>query len=74
MVFRTAAGIAIVLVGLNSEVVAQYSQAYPREPVPPVVTTQELPPINAPAVERRHLSPVGADPLISRPRSSIRPP
>jgi lipoprotein-anchoring transpeptidase ErfK/SrfK len=63
--FRTAAGIATVLVGLNSKVVAQYSQAYPREAVPPVVTTQELPPINAPAVEEGYLPSVGAGPLPS---------
>jgi lipoprotein-anchoring transpeptidase ErfK/SrfK len=63
--FRTAAGIAIVLVGLNTEVVAQYSEAYPREAVPPVVTTQELPPINPPAVDEGYLPAVGAGPLTS---------
>ena len=76
MVFRTAAGIATLLIGLNSEAVAQYyplppAQAYPREPVPPVVTTEELPSINAPIVAGGSLPPVGAGPLISRRRRSV---
>lgn len=69
MVFRTAAGIATLLIGLNGEAVAQYyppPQAYPREPLPPAVTTEELPPINAPLVQGGSLPPVEAGPLISR--------
>ena len=70
MVFRTAAGIASLLIGLINEAAAQYypppAQAYPREPVRPVVTTEELPPINAPIVAGGSLPPIGAGPLISR--------
>src|SRR6516225_5958821 len=59
MVFRAAAGIATLLIGLN-QAVAQYyppTQAYPRQPLPPAVSTEELPPLNAPVVRGDALSP-----------------
>ena len=42
------------------------AQAYPREPVP-AVSTEELPPINAPVVKERSLPPVGAEPAYQPP-------
>ena len=66
MVFRAAAGITTLLIGLNSQAVAQYypsPQAYPRQPLPPAVSTEELPPLNAPVVRGDALSPpVGVGP------------
>jgi lipoprotein-anchoring transpeptidase ErfK/SrfK len=66
MVFRTAAGIATLLIGLNSQAVAQYylsPQAYPGQPLPPAVSTEELPPLNAPVVRGDALPPpVGVGP------------
>ena len=65
MVFRAAAGIATLLIGLN-QAVAQYyppTQAYPRQPLPPAVSTEELPPLNAPVVRGDALPPpVGVGP------------
>jgi lipoprotein-anchoring transpeptidase ErfK/SrfK len=69
MLFRSAAAIATLLIGFNSEVVAQYypppAQADPREPLPSVVNREELPPINPPGVEGGFLPPVGAGALTS---------
>ena len=66
MVFRAAAGITTLLIGLNSQAVAQYyppPQAYPRQPLPPAVSTEELPPLNAPVVRGDALPPpVGVGP------------
>jgi hypothetical protein len=66
MVFRAAAGITTLLIGLNSQAVAQYypsPQAYPRQPLPSAVSTGELPPLNAPVVRGNALSPpVGVGP------------
>ena len=66
MVFRAAAGIATLLIGLN-QAVAQYyppTQAYPRQPLPPAVSTEELPPLNAPVVRGDSLlPPVGVGPV-----------
>jgi lipoprotein-anchoring transpeptidase ErfK/SrfK len=72
MVFRTTAGIAALLIGLTSQaVVAQYyppAQAYPRQPFPPAVTTDELPPLNAPVVRGDALPPpVGVGPAYESP-------
>src|SRR6516165_8723030 len=65
MVFRAAAGIATLLIGLN-QAVAQYyppTQAYPRQPLPPAVSTEELPPLDAPVVRGDVLPPpVGVGP------------
>src|SRR6516165_10685447 len=65
MVFRAAAGIATLLIGLN-QAVAQYyppPQAYPRQPLPPAVGTEELPPLNVPVLRGDALPPpVGVGP------------
>src|SRR6516165_9100164 len=72
MVFRTTAGIAVLLIGLISQAVAQYyppAQAYPRQPFPPAVTADELPLINAPVVRGDALPPVGVGPAYEPPPS-----
>jgi lipoprotein-anchoring transpeptidase ErfK/SrfK len=79
MVFRAAAGIATLLIGLNSQAVAQYypsPQAYPRQPLPPAVSTEELPPLNAPVVRRDALPPpIGVGPAYeSTPDAALLPP
>ena len=79
MVFRAAAGITTLLIGLNSQAVAQYyspPQAYPRQPLPPAVSTEELPPLNAPVVRGDSLPPpVGVGPVYQpAPDSTPLPP
>jgi hypothetical protein len=51
MVFRTAGAIATVLIGVTGQALAQYyppPQPDPRQPLPPTVIADELPPLNAP--------------------------
>jgi len=79
MVFRAAAGITTLLIGLNSQAVAQYyspPQAYPRQPLPPAVSTEELPPLNAPVVRGDALPPpIGVGPAYEpTPDAALLPP
>jgi hypothetical protein len=70
MVFRATAGIATLLIGLNSQAMAQYylpAQTYPRQPLPPPVSTEDLPPLNAPFVRGDALPPVGVEPTYQSP-------
>jgi lipoprotein-anchoring transpeptidase ErfK/SrfK len=70
MVFRTAGAVAALLIGLNDQVVAQYyppPQGYPRQPLPPAITTEDLPPLNAPVVKGDTLPPVGVGPAYQPP-------
>src|SRR5262245_41609974 len=70
MLFRAAAGIATLLIGLNGQAVAQYyppPQIYPRQPLPPPVSTEDLPPLNAPVVRGDALPPVGVGPAYQPP-------
>jgi lipoprotein-anchoring transpeptidase ErfK/SrfK len=62
MVFRAAGAIATLLIGLSGYAVAQYyppPQTYPRQPLPPTVSTDESPPLKAPVVQGDPLPPVG---------------
>jgi lipoprotein-anchoring transpeptidase ErfK/SrfK len=65
MIVRTVGAMATLLIGLSGHAVAQYyppPQAYPRLPLPPAVTTENLPPLNAPVVRGDALPPVGVGP------------
>jgi hypothetical protein len=65
MVFRTVSAIATALIGVSGQALAQYypsHQAYPRQPLPPAVNADELPSLNAPAVQDHPLPPVGVGP------------
>ena len=64
MLFRTGS-IATLLIGLSGYAVAQYyppPQAYPRQPLPPAVNAEELPPLKAPVAQGDPLPPVGVGP------------
>jgi lipoprotein-anchoring transpeptidase ErfK/SrfK len=70
MVFRTAGAIATVLIGVTGQALAQIyppPQAYPRQPLPPTVNANELPPLNAPVVQGDLLPPVGVGPAYQQP-------
>jgi hypothetical protein len=65
MVFRTVGAIATALIGVSGQALAQYyppHQAYPRQPLSPAVNADELPSLNAPAVQDQPLPPVGVGP------------
>ena len=70
MVFRTAGAIATVLIGVTGQALAQYyppPQPDPRQPLPPTVIADELPPLNAPVVQGDLLPPVGVGPAYQPP-------
>ena len=70
MVFRTAGAIATVLIGVTGQALAQYyppPQPDPRQPLPPTVIADELPPLNAPVVQGDLLPPVGVGPSYQPP-------
>ena len=80
MVFRTVGAIATALIGVSGQALAQYyppHQAYPRQPLPPAVNADELPSLNAPAVQDHPLPPVRrmsrASPLLQRMPYRYRP-
>jgi len=65
MIFRTVGAMGTLLIGFSGHVVAQYyppPQGYPRQPVPPAVTTEDRPPVNVPVVRGDALPPVGVRP------------
>jgi hypothetical protein len=69
MVFRTAGALAAVLSNFSGQALAQCyppPQAYPRPPVSPTVTADELSPLNAPVVQGDSLPPVGVGPAYQR--------
>src|SRR6266849_6331601 len=62
MIFRTVGAMATLLIGFTGHVVAQYyppPQGYPRQPLPPAVTTEDRPPVNVPVMRGDALPPVG---------------
>ena len=70
MIFRTVGAMATLLIGFSGHVVAQYyppPQGYPRQPLPPAVTTEDRPPVNVPVVRGDALPPVGAGPAYEPP-------
>ena len=72
MLFRTGS-IATLLIGLSGFAVAQYyppPQAYPRQPLPPAVNAEELPPLKAPVAQGDPLPPVGLGPASQAPPSA----
>jgi lipoprotein-anchoring transpeptidase ErfK/SrfK len=58
------------MIGLSSQTLAQYyppPQVYPRQPLPPAVNAEELPPLNVPVVEGDPLPPLGVGPAYQPP-------
>src|SRR5437764_28894 len=72
MLSRMAGAIATVLIGVTGQALAQSyppPQAYPRQPLPPMVNVDELPPLNAPVLQGDLLPPVGVGPAHQPPPS-----